>query len=282
MNTIVVTGATSGIGFAVCEALLDAGYQVIGVGRSAENCEKAKASLETRRPGTQVCFFAADLMQQREVLRVADEIESIIRGSDSGKLHALVNNAGCVRSRYMTTEEGYEQQFALNYLSGFLLTHRFMPLIRRDNAAVLFTSSGSHKMMRVNWDDLMYQKRYRPLYAYKQSKLCNMLFAFNLRGMGVRACGVDPGLVRTDIGNKNTSGAVNFAWKLRKKHGVPPSLPAMIYTSLCENGFTGLYYGSGAKERRTSAYVNEGNARRLYNISLKLCGINEELWEAPL
>ena len=150
----------------------------------------------------------------------------------------------------MTTEEGYEQQFALNHLSSFLLTHELLGKIRRDNAAVIFTSSKSHKKTSMNWDDLMFEKRYRPLYAYKQSKLCNMLLALSLREMGIRACGVDPGLVRTEIGNKNTSGAVDFVWKLRKERGVMPSEPAKVFLSLCENGFPGLYYGLGAKEKR--------------------------------
>jgi len=179
----------------------------------------------------------------------------------------------------MTTQEGYEQQFALNHLAGFLLTRELEPIIRRDNAAVIFTSSKSHKMTRMNWDDLMFQKRYRPLGAYKQSKLCNMLLAVRLRELGLRACGVDPGLVRTEIGNKDTAGAVDLVWNLRKRRGLPPNEPAKIYLSLCENGFSGLYYGAGTKERRANAQVNPTNARKLYDISLKLCGVEPEARE---
>jgi len=279
-NTVIITGATSGIGYATCEALLDKGYAVIGIGRSPERCRSAKIALEAERPDAKVHFITADLMQQREVLRAAREIERTLSRIGKGKLHALINNAGGVRSRYMTTEEGYEQQFALNYLAGFLLTQELLPLIRGDNAAVIFTSSASHKMARVNWDDLMYQKRYSPLYAYKQSKLCNMLLVRRLREMGIRACGVDPGLVQTEIGNKDTSGAVDFIWKLRKKRGVSPEAPAEIFVSLCENGFPGLYYGLGTKERRYNRQVTTENARRLYDISMKLCGLQEEWKEA--
>ena len=279
-NTVIITGATSGIGYATCEALLNRGYPVIGVGRSLERCQSAKTSLEADYPDARVYFVAADLMQQREVLRAAREIKHIVSDIGEGKLHSLINNVGGVRSRYMTTEEGYEQQFALNYLAGFLLTHELLPLIQRDNTAVIFTSSKSHKMTYINWDDLMYQKRYRPLYAYKQSKLCNMLLALSLREMGIRACGVDPGLVQTEIGNKNTSGIVNFVWQLRKKRGVPPSSSAEIFVSLCENGFPGLYYGLGTKEQRHSTQVNAKNAHKLYEISVNLCGIKDELKEA--
>jgi len=290
-NTVVITGATSGIGYAVCETLLGAGYPVIGVGRSEANCGYAEKSLMERHPGAKLRFIVADLMQQGQVLCAAREIESALAGFGGG-LHALINNAGCVRSRYMTTQEGYEQQFALNHLAGFLLTQELLPIIKRDNAAVINTSSTSHKMMKMNWGDPMYQKRYRPLYAYKQSKLCNMLFAHSLREMGIRACGVHPGLVKTDIGGKNTSGAVSFVWNLRKNRGISPEESAQIYLSLCEDGFTGLYYGLGsgkpgvwemesgkpkmwAKELSYNKQVNHKNAKRLYDISLKLCGMQD-------
>lgn len=272
MKTVVVTGATSGIGYAVCEALLSNGYAVIGVGRDAARCEAAEERL--RAAGSRaVRFLCADLMQQSEVKRVARQIGEIIDRDFDGRLHALISNAGCVRRRYMTTEEGYEQQFALNYLAGFLLTHELMPQIRRSDAAVIFTSSASHKMMKMRWDDLMFKRRYRPLYAYKQSKLGNMLLALKLREMGVRACGVDPGLVNTDIGNKNTDGVVSFVWKYRKRHGTAPEESAKIFLALCENGFSGLYYGLGGKEIKASAEVSAENAARLWGVSEKLCGI---------
>ena len=288
-NTVIITGATSGIGYAVCETLLGAGYPIIGVGRSEKNCDDAEKVLGEKHPDAKMRFVVADLMHQREVVRAAVEIERVLLEFGCG-LHALINNVGCMRSRYMTTEDGYEQQFALNHLAGFRLTEKLMPIIKRDNAAVINTSSTSHKMMRMNWDDLMYQKRYRPLYAYKQSKLCNMLHVHRLREMGVRACGVHPGLVNTDIGAKGTAGAVSLVWNIRKRGGISAEQSAQIYLSLCEDGFTGLYYGlyndnsdswqmiNGqlrlrAQEIKKNKQVTHENAKRLYDISLRLCGL---------
>ena len=112
----------------------------------------------------------------------------------------------------MTTGEGYEQQFALNHLSGFLLTHELLNNLVKGGGSVLITSSGSHKMMKVNWRDIMFQKHYHPLYAYKQSKLCNMLFAYSLNDRflshGIRAYGIDPGLVSTDIEAKTPGSSL--------------------------------------------------------------------------
>ena len=157
MKTVVVTGATSGIGFAVCAELLKRGCRVVGLGRSRENCRAAREKLLLINPAYDVIFFWGDLMQQTEVVRLAGMIKNDLLSNNGGKLDALVNNAGCFRSWYMTTGEGYEQQFALNHLSGFLLTHElFEPLIK-GGGVILFTSSGSHKLMKMNWPDLCFK-----------------------------------------------------------------------------------------------------------------------------
>jgi NAD(P)-dependent dehydrogenase (short-subunit alcohol dehydrogenase family) len=278
LKTVVVTGATSGIGFAVCAELLESGCRVIGIGRSEENCRAAREKLLSVNPKYDMTFLWGDLMQQSEVLRVAGEIRGELECSSGGALYALVNNAGCVRSWYMTTGEGYEQQFALNHLAGFLLTHELLKNLMRGGGRILFTSSGSHKMMKMNWKDLMFEKRYRPLYAYKQSKLCNMLTAFELSdrysGRGIRAYGIDPGLVRTEIGCKNTGKLVDFVWKQRKRHGVDPSVPAKVYAGLItgDTQADGLYYGIGGLTKH-SGEVNKQNAVRLFGVSEKLCKI---------
>jgi NAD(P)-dependent dehydrogenase (short-subunit alcohol dehydrogenase family) len=278
MKTVVVTGATSGIGFAVCEELLKNGYGVIGIGHSEENCAAAREKLLAAHPGCDITFHWGELMHQQDVLAVAEKIRGELEARCGGALHALVLNAGCVRSWYMTTPEGYEHQFASNHLSGFLLAHELLPNLTTGGGRVLLTSSGSHKMTKMNWNDIMFERRYRPLMAYKQSKLCNMLFALALNdrftGRGVRAYGVDPGLVRTDIGNKKTGGLVDIVWKRRKKHGVDPSVPAAIYAGLLERGTTGggLYFGLGGAAR-CSREVNRKNADRLFELSEKLCKI---------
>jgi NAD(P)-dependent dehydrogenase (short-subunit alcohol dehydrogenase family) len=278
MKTVVVTGATSGIGFAVCAELLKRGCRVVGLGRSRENCRAAREKLLLINPAYDVIIFWGDLMQQTEVVRLAGMIKNDLLSNNGGKLDALVNNAGCFRSWYMTTGEGYEQQFALNHLSGFLLTHElFEPLIK-GGGVILFTSSGSHKLMKMIWQDLMFQRRYRPLFAYKQSKLCNMLTAFELNnryaGLGIRAYGIDPGLVRTEIGSKNTGKLADFIWKRRSRHGVDPSVPARIYGDIicAEQKAVGLYHGIGGP-RKHSGEVNRQNAAKLFEISENLCRI---------
>ncbi len=287
MKTVVVTGATSGIGYAVCAELLKNGYGVIGIGHGEETCASAREKLLAAHPGCELTFYWAELMYQQEVRAVAEKIRGELETRCGGALYALILNAGCVRSWYMTTPEGYEHQFALNHLSGFLLAHELLRNLTKGGGRVLLTSSGSHKMMKMNWDDIMFERRYRPLMAYKQSKLCNMLFALALNdrytGKGVRAYGVDPGLVRTDIGNKKTGGLVDFVWKRRKKHGVDPSVPAAIYAGLLERGTTGggLCFGLGGAAR-CSREVNRENADRLFELSEKLCRIRFGVYDECL
>ncbi|MEM5770375.1 MAG: SDR family NAD(P)-dependent oxidoreductase, partial [Bacillota bacterium] len=212
MKTVVITGATSGIGLETARLLCAQGFHVLGIGHSEVNCDKAKADIISENPNARLNYFLADLMQQRAVIRLAGELSTYLNENCGGELHALINNAGCVRSWYMTTDEGYEQQFALNYLAGFLLTHELLPFLQKAGGRVITTGSKSHKGIKVHWDDVMLRRSYNPLTAYKQSKLCGILFArgFNDRyaALGIHAYVVDPGLVNTDIGNKKTGGLV--------------------------------------------------------------------------
>ncbi len=279
-RAIVVTGATSGIGLAVCGLLLGSGYSVLAVGRCAEHCLSARDALLKKRADADLAFFSGDLLQQRDVLRVADEVAAYLDERFGGRLWGLVNNAGCVRSWYMTTDEGYEQQFALNHLAGFLLTHRLLPYLKNAGGRVLFTASQSHKHMKMRWHDPMFQKRYHPLLAYKQSKLCNLLTAFALNERfgreGVSAYCVDLGLVNTGIGSKKTGWLVDFIWKLRRRGGAPPETAARTYGYLLNESEppAGLYFGH-CRPEPYSAEVGRGNADRLYALSETLCGLPE-------
>ena len=278
MKTIVITGASSGIGQETALVLTKQGFNVLGVARSEANCNRAKERILSENPNAKITFFVADLMQQREAVRVAGEINQYLNEKCNGELYALINNAGCVRSWYMTTEEGYEQQFALNHLAGFLLTYKLLPALVKANGRVIMTGSQSHKGIKVRWDDVMLSRGYNPLTAYKQSKLCNMLFAKGLNdryaNKGIRAYVVDPGLVKTDIGNKDTGSLVSFIWSLRKKHGVSPAVPAKTYAYLCgqEVAPEGLYYYL-CKEKKYSKQVTKENADRLFELSERLCDI---------
>lgn len=279
MKTVVITGATSGIGFAVAEGCLSAGYRVLGIGRNPERIASSLKALRDSHPGTEVDFFQADLSEQDETERVAKEIGEYLDSHCGGELFGLVNNAGCVRSWHTTNRKGYETQFALNHLAAFVLTSRLFPWLLRGKGRVLFTSSRSHFGMKIRWKDVMFEKAYHPLLAYKQSKLCNLLFAFSLNRrygeQGIRAYGIDPGLVRTDIGGKDTGGLVRFVWNLRKRGGREPEVPARTYLTLlvADPAPEGLYFHD-SRPVRFSREVREDSAQKLFELSERLAGFS--------
>ena len=283
MKTAVITGASSGIGFAASAELIQKGYRIIGIGHDPARCEEAEYKLRMLSADADVTFLCGDLMQQREVERVASQIIQLLQDRNENRLDVLINNAGCVRSWYTTTEEGFEQQFALNHLASFLLTYRLLSQLKRAQGRVIFTGSESHKHMRMHWNDLMLTRGYNPLTAYKQSKLANILFAKGLNerylGDGITSYVVDPGLVCTDIGCKNTGGLVDWVWSRRKKHGVPPEVPAKTYAYLCETNPAPreLYYHL-CKPNNYSCQVTHENAKKLFALSEKLCGIQYPSW----
>jgi len=243
VGPVVLTGGTSGIGKATVACLLAKGVDVIAIGRDASRCRSVEIELGVRYPERTLGFVVADLGTTGEVRRAAAAVARLLQErwdhSLSG-LGGLVNNAAMVSTWRMVTDEGYEKQFAVNHLAGFLLTHELLPLLERGSPGrVVTVSSGSHRHTAINWRDPMLSHGYTALRAYKQSKLANVLFTaeFNrryARTSGVRAYAFDPGLVRTDIGCKSSSGLEHLVWRLRSRSrgASAPELPARHLASL--------------------------------------------------
>jgi NAD(P)-dependent dehydrogenase (short-subunit alcohol dehydrogenase family) len=282
-KTMVITGATAGIGRAVLSALAARGAYVIGVGRSPERCRETKQAILAEVPGARIDFAVADLSSQRQVRDLADTIRQYVESSGGGKIDALVNNAGTVSSWYMATEDGYELQFAVNYLAAFLLTHELMPLLEQaPSARIVMVSSGSHYRTRMHWKDVMYRKGYRCLMVYKQSKLANVLFSAELNrrlgnGSRIRAFAADPGLVNTQIGLKGTSGIEKWVWHRRMNGGVSPAEGAEIVVFLATDpsvdGSHEVYWKDCQPMPPSRQARRTEEAARLWALSERLCGI---------
>ncbi len=278
MKYALITGATSGIGLAVCKELLKQDFKVIGVGRNAETNEQVKKELEKEFDSDRFVFMECDLSIQSEVRRLGEDVKKYLEKESEGKLDVLINNAGCVRSYYMTTRDGIETQFAVNHLAGFILTNLLLLYVIKAKGRIIFTSSGSHLRTKIKWKDIMFKKHYSTLFMYKQTKLCNMLTAWEINKrfskFGIRAYGVDPGLVNTNIGIKNTSGIVRFVWNLRKNKGVDPLIPAQTYKYLClEKEHPSEFYYYLSKPAKYNKEVNDQNADRLWDLSTQYTGI---------
>ncbi|HWS29447.1 MAG TPA: SDR family NAD(P)-dependent oxidoreductase [Clostridia bacterium] len=279
MKTVVITGFTSGIGLATAKAFVSLGWRVIGVARDKNSAEQAQQALKAIDVNAETEYFLADLSNQSEAAKAAEEVHSCLCKACGGKLEAFISNAGGVRSVYTTTAEGYEYQFALNCLAGVLFTHKLLPCLKAANGRVLFTGSNSHKHMRVHFEDIMLERHYNCLAAYKHTKLLTMLFAraFNKRYAeeNVRAYVVDPGLVNTKIGMKQTHGLVRFVWDVRRRGGCAPELPAQTYVYLasCTPAPEKLYYYRCEVRACGRFAENDGDAERVFAMGERYCGV---------
>jgi retinol dehydrogenase 12 len=285
MKTILITGATSGIGLAAAEEMAARGWDVLGVGRTEENCDKARQAIRAVYPEARLTFFLADLSSQREINRLSGDVIRYLEQNSGGTLDVLLNNAGTVRNWYMATEDGYETQFAVNHLAGFLLADRLLDALRKSPAGrILTVSSNSHRGARIHWPDIMLRRHYGCLKAYKQSKLCNVLFTqeFNRRetalgDSAVRAFAVDPGLVNTEIGLKGTTGLVSLFWSMRRKYGLSPFQAACTIVCLCKMpaGWQpdGAYFKNCVPVEPDRRGLDPAEGARLWALSAQLCGL---------
>lgn len=282
-RSIVITGATSGLGWAAAQALEARGAYVLGVGRSSIRCAQVQSELRTMVPSSRTAFLVADLSSQRQVLDLAASIRSRLEGAPGGKLDVLINNAAAVSSWFMATEDGYELQFAVNHLAPFLLTHELLPLLERaPSPRVITVSSGSHRGAEIHWKDVMFRRHYGTLKAYQQSKLANVLFTaeFNRRAEGhsrICAYAADPGLVNTAIGSKQTYGIARWFWEWRRRSGASAERGAETILFLAADpsveGSREPYWRNCRPVAPSEYALREAEAARLWDLSERLCGI---------
>jgi len=284
-KTYVVTGATSGIGYATTKRLAEAGAHVIGIGRSAERCATAEQTLQKVCANPMVKYITVDLSRQAEVRQAAAQIKEQLSHWGRLSLNGLVNNAGAFTYWFTLTPDGVETQWAVNHLAPFLLTRLLTPELQAAGGGrVVTVSSDSHNGAHIRWDDPQLRRRYNGLGAYGVTKLANILFTLELNkradGTGIHAFAADPGLVKTDIGMKGTPGLVSWVWKIRRSGGTPPEVPAQgIFYLLTDPSLMDteeIYWKDSRPRRASRAALDPVEAARLWEYSERMCGISEE------
>jgi NAD(P)-dependent dehydrogenase (short-subunit alcohol dehydrogenase family) len=197
----IVTGA-GGLGYETALALAAAGASVILAGRNETKGRGSVVRILNRHPAASVVFERLDLANLASIANFAGQMEAQRKPID-----LLVNNAGVMAPpKRATTSNGFELQFGTNHLGHFALTGRLLPLLQAGKAPrVVTVSSGAHHTGKIDFDDLQRAKRYSPWLAYSQSKLANLLFAFELQrrsdqaGWGLMSNAAHPGYARTEL-----------------------------------------------------------------------------------
>jgi NAD(P)-dependent dehydrogenase (short-subunit alcohol dehydrogenase family) len=275
-RTVVLTGATSGIGRATAQGLADEGAKLILVGRTPERCEETLSEIRRRSGRDDAVMLRADLSSLKEVRRLADEVLA-----RADRLHVLVNNAGVTLLQRQVTADGLEATFATNHLAYFLLTGLLLPRLSESAPArIVNVASDAHRFGRLELDDLQNERRYRAMRVYGQSKSANILFtrelARRIAGSGVTANALHPGGIRSNLG-RSDGRALEVVRKLvglflkSPEEGARTSL--YLACSPEVEGVSGRYYAK-CRERTPAPHARDPElARRLWERSEELTGL---------
>ncbi|MFF9549839.1 MULTISPECIES: SDR family oxidoreductase [Methylobacterium] len=284
----IVTG-TGGLGFETGLALARAGGEVVIAGRNATKGEVAVARIRERVPRAKVRFETLDLAELASVAAFAERMCGELNSVD-----CLINNAGVMTPpTRQVSKDGYELQFATNYLGHFALTAHLLPLLcRARQPRVVTLSSVAARSGRIILEDLQAERAYRPMEVYSQSKLACLLFALELqrrseaKGWGLASLAAHPGVSRTDLlpngaGQHSIPGlARTYLWFLFQPapQGALPTLYAATSPSATGGAYVGptrLYETRGAPgpAKLPSLARDADLARSLWKVSERLSGV---------
>jgi NAD(P)-dependent dehydrogenase (short-subunit alcohol dehydrogenase family) len=290
-KTVLVTGANSGLGLRSAQAMARAGASVIIACRNPAKAAEALADVKDAARGAEPVAVSLDLADLSSVAACAEEV-----GGRATRLDVLMNNAGVMAIPRQETADGFEAQFGTNHLGHFALTGRLLPLLlQAPEPRVVTTSSQAHRIGKVRWDDPHRHDHYGKWRAYGQSKLANLLFAYELdrRARAARAplvsVAAHPGYAATHLqavgpemsGNALMGRVMAFANRAVAQSDTQGAWP-QLYAATMDDVEGGTYYGpGGAFQTRGHPKLvhasgrarNEADAVRLWTLSEEATGV---------
>lgn len=280
----LVTGATGGLGLEVSRMLVQAGAQVILVGRDVSRGEAAMRSLPRQ---AEARFERIDLASLNDIAEAGKRLVGTLP-----RLDLLINNAGVMapRQRGLTTD-GFELQLGTNHLGHFALTRHLLPLLQTAKGRVVTVASIAARFGRIDFADLQSDRNYAPFQAYSQSKLANLLFARQLQrhsdeqDWGIESVSAHPGWARTDLFRHGRSGLSGMGESLLEPlmsqsaaKGALPIIAAALEPGLPPDAYIGPGHWFELKNPPGPANTprparDAQTARRLWQLSETLTGL---------
>ena len=278
-KTILITGATNGIGKAAAIKFAESAKSIAFTYRNEELAEDLKNEMQKINPNLSINSFFCDFSVQDSIRECADKIKNDLKAID-----LFINNAGVVNTEYSETIDGIENTFAVNHLGYFLFTNLLLDLVKKESESrIINVSSAAHHFVKgMQWDDINYKDDFKMgLKAYGQSKLGNILFTKQLAKIlqkdGVTVNAIHPGGVNTSLGNQNNSLLGRVLKIILKPFFRSPLKGAntIIYLAEIDGlSITGAYWVDGRVAKTSHYSKNEAEAEKLWRLSEKL--VNQE------
>ena len=284
-KTCLITGGSGGIGYAAALELARMGATVVIAGRNATKTATAAARIIEETGNPAVRYLLADLSSQGDVRRLADQVRE-----QMPRLDVLVNNAGAIFLSNRRSVDGIEMTFALNHLGYYLLTTLLLDLLKGSAPArIVNVSSSSHSSAgNFRLEDLPKPGSSGGYRAYGRSKLCNILFTYELarrlEGSGVTVNALHPGLVRTNFARNNglLGRALNFFIGARGVDALKGAETLnYLATSPEVEGVTGKFFVDCRAVRSSALSYDAGLASDLWELSERLTEPGASVREAP-
>lgn len=264
-RTIIITGASDGIGAAAANALHRKGHRIVVVGRSSQKTEAVARDIGAE-------YFLADFAKLDDVRRLAVDLLNAYP-----RIDVLANNAGGILGDQTKTADGFETTFQVNHLAPFLLTHMLMDRLIESKASIIQTASAGARLSgKLNIDDLEHDRDFTPLLAYGTAKLANILFTRELHRrfhhQGISSAAFHPGVVATSFGDQS-SGLMKLFTSNRL---------VRAFLSTPEKGAGQLVWLADGKpdlDWRSGEYFEQYKPARRNNPQALDPGLAQQLWE---
>lgn len=277
-RTVIVTGANSGIGLQIAHVLSGQGAQVILACRDQSKAQTAVRQLQAKLPTANVSYAIVDLADLSSIRAFAAKFQA-----QHHHLDCLINNAGIMLPPFTKTKDGFELQFGVNHLGHFALTGLLLPCLNRaEQPRVVQVSSLSHRGSNIDFDNLNAERKYKPIAAYGQSKLANLLFILELQRRVASnhghliALAAHPGFTLSNL--QRYTRSTWFMAKLFAQDAQSGALP-ILYAATAQEVNGGEYFGPKQWGELRGAPTHAKRSRQALqpDLAKKLWEVSEQL-----